>query len=65
MTIRILRLLVYSYEDAERAEKDQELWQIPAIGTRRCGSMIIKSTILTDLNFENAESNVESEQHHA
>ncbi len=60
--IRILRLLEYVYEDSERAEKDMELWQVPAIGTQRHGNMIIKSTILADLNFESpTENNVESE----
>lgn len=61
--IRILRLLEYIYEDNERAEKDQGLWQVPAIGTQRRGNMIIKSTILTDLNFENPnEDSIESEK---
>lgn len=55
MAIRILRLLEYIYEDNERAEKDQELWQVPAIGTQRHGRMTIKSTILTDLDFKSPD----------
>lgn len=61
MTIRILRLLEYIYEDNESAEKDQALWQVPAIGTQRHGNMVIKSTILTDLNFEKANEESEKE----
>lgn len=61
MAVRILRLLEYIYDTPERAEKDQELWQVPAIGSQRHGTMVIKSTILTDLNFDN---NDESENNH-
>jgi hypothetical protein len=52
---RILRLLEYVYEDAKTAEADMARWQMPAIGTKRIGFMSIKSTILTDLNFEGPE----------
>jgi hypothetical protein len=47
----------YLYEDTETAERDMAQWQIPAIGTKQFGGQkIIKSTILTNLNFE-GESN--------
>ncbi len=49
--VRILRLLEYIYDNQERAEEDQKHWQIPAIETRQQGNTVIKSTILTDLNW--------------
>jgi len=49
--IRVLRLIEYVYDSQERADADQARWQIPAIGWRRAGDMMIRSTILTDLNF--------------
>lgn len=49
--IRVLRLIEYVYDSQERADADQARWQIPAISWRRAGDMMIRSTILTDLNF--------------
>lgn len=51
MAIRILRIMEYVYEDNARAEEDMARWQVPPIGTSCHGNMTIKSTIITDLNF--------------
>jgi hypothetical protein len=50
--IRVLRILEYVYADNKRAEEDMARWQVPAIGTRRHGNMIIRSSIITDLDFK-------------
>lgn len=50
--IRVLRLIEYTYDDAEMAEKDMSRWNLPAVGIRRHGPNVVRSTILTDLNFE-------------
>lgn len=49
--IRVLRLIEYVYDTQERADADQGRWQMPAIGWRRVGDMMIRSTIIADLNF--------------
>lgn len=62
--IRVLRLIEYTYPDAETAERDMSHWLSPAIGVRtyRKGTTF-RSTILTDLNYEGEEENeTESEQ---
>lgn len=50
--IRVLRIIEYTYDNNQRAEEDMARWQVPAIGTRRHGNMTIRSTIITDLNFD-------------
>lgn len=56
MAIRILRLMEYVYPDAETAEEDMSRWMIPATGIRRMSpNKLIRSTILTDLNFEDED----------
>ena len=50
--IRILRLMEYVYETNDRAQKDMERWEIPANGAKNFGGMVIKSSIITDLNHE-------------
>jgi hypothetical protein len=50
--IRILRLLEYVYDDEARAEEDMARWQVPPVGSRRHGNMTIRSSIITDFNFE-------------
>jgi hypothetical protein len=49
--IRILRLLEYVYDNPERAQKDQERWQVPANGSRLTGDMIVRSSIITDMHY--------------
>ena len=49
--VRVLRLMEYIYDDQETAAADQGRWNMPAIGWHRLGNMLIRSTILTDLNF--------------
>jgi hypothetical protein len=50
--IRILRLIEYTYVDNEDADEDMNNWQIPPIGGKSFGGQkIIRSTILTDLDF--------------
>jgi hypothetical protein len=49
--IRVLRLLEYIYDTAERAQKDQERWQVPANGSRLAGDMIVRSAIITDMHY--------------
>jgi hypothetical protein len=64
--IRVLRLIEYTYEDNTRAEEDMARWQIPPIGSRRHGNMTLRSTIITDLNYEPiAEDDAESETENA
>jgi len=70
VSVRVLRLLEYTYDNNVRAEEDMARWQVPPIGTRRHGDMTVRSAIITDLNFEGnlSESqvdldNVESEHH--
>jgi hypothetical protein len=50
--IRVLRILEYVYADNKRAEEDMARWQVPATGTQRHGNMIIRSSIITDLDFK-------------
>jgi hypothetical protein len=54
--IRVLRLIEYVYDTPERAEADRQHWQIPPIGTRRHGDMVIRSTILEDLDWKGPTS---------
>jgi hypothetical protein len=60
MTVRILRLMEYTYPDNERAERDMMRWAIPPIGGRLHGDMTIRSTILTNLNFGEDETEAKS-----
>ena len=50
--IRVLRLIEYVYETNDRAQEDMERWEIPANGAKNFGGMVIKSSIITDLNHE-------------
>lgn len=51
--IRVLRLIEYTYPDSESAEADMSNWYMTAIGTKRISpNRVIRSTILTDLNYE-------------
>lgn len=49
--VRILRLLEYIYDTPERAQKDQERWQIPANGSRISGDMVVRSAIIIDMSY--------------
>lgn len=50
--VRVLRIIEYIYDTPEQAELDMAKWQMPAIGTRCLGGgKILKSAIITDLNF--------------
>jgi len=46
MAIRVLRLIEYTYEDMERAERDMANWGMPASGTKSVPGMTIRSAIL-------------------
>lgn len=50
--IRVLRLIEYTYETPERAEEDMGKWQLPASGSSAFGGLVVKSAIITDLNFK-------------
>ena len=54
--IRVLRILEYTYESNERAEEDMQRWQVPAVGSQRHGDMTIRSSVITDLNFQEETS---------
>jgi len=55
MTVRILRLMEYTYNTPERMEQDMEHWHIPANGVyARAPGIKIKSCIITDLVFQDA-----------
>lgn len=49
--IRVLRLLEYMYPDGETADADMALWKQPASGVHTYGTKIIRSAIISDLNF--------------
>jgi hypothetical protein len=51
LLVRVLRILEYIYYDNARAEEDMARWQVPPVGTRRHGNMMIKSAVITQLNF--------------
>jgi hypothetical protein len=56
--IRVLRLIEYVYPDAETMEEDMACWYVGPIGSKRIGigkTKVIRSTVLTDLQFEVAE----------
>jgi hypothetical protein len=58
MTVKVLRLIEYVYPDAKTMEDDMARWYIPPIGTKTIGigkTQIIRSTVLTDLQFETVE----------
>lgn len=51
--IRILRLIEYTYPDNQMAERDMGNWNFPGFGTKNFGlGTVLRSTIITDLNYE-------------
>lgn len=52
--IRVLRVIEYTYDDAEDAERDMGHWKLAANGTMMVSgrSIVIKSAIITDLDFQ-------------
>lgn len=46
MSYKVLRLLEYTYPDAEAADGDMKHWEIPPIGTAGKGTTTIRSTIM-------------------
>jgi len=43
---RVLRLLEYTYDTAERMADDMSRWTIPANGSHRAGQLVIRSAVL-------------------
>lgn len=63
MTVRVLRFIEYIYDTPELAENDMAKWQMPAIGTRYLGGgKVLKSAIITDLNFIDEPTEVAKRQ---
>jgi hypothetical protein len=48
MTVRVVRLMEYTYPDIEAADRDMRHWQIPANGARDQGNLTIRSSIILD-----------------
>lgn len=46
MTIRIVRIMEYEYEDQQAFEEDMDRWLCAPIGTRQFGKTRISSAIL-------------------
>jgi hypothetical protein len=59
--IRVLRLLEYVYDNQARADEDQARWQTPAAGSFIASGMMIRSAIITDLNFGGDEAENQDE----
>jgi hypothetical protein len=46
MSYKVLRLLEYTYPNAEVADVDMKRWSIPPIGAAGKGTTVIRSTIM-------------------
>ena len=56
MAVRVLRLLEYTYIDAQDMERDMSHWQMPAQGIHRVGNGgLIRSALITAFDYDTEE----------
>lgn len=46
MSVRVIRLMEYTYASGEDAIADMERWEVPANGTRGYGAQTIRSAVI-------------------